>query len=377
MSSHEQTLAAIEAFYDAALEESLWPAALEKLTRLMGSQAASLWVLDGSEKPRLPTFECLNFDEESIAEYLNGMAALDPTNHYLMAHPREAIVHDGLVEGRRDAGTRAYNDWHERRVYTRFRIVGQARGVAPGVQAGVALHRTSGAGRYESRDIGKFELLHRHLERALAISFRMSTLDSMQSFSERWLDGSEAGIVLLDEQGNVVFANDRAQAMHLEADGFRLTKKGIALGTKREDARLQRLIAETIASGTAGGETHGGVMRGTRLSGRKPYGITVTRVPAASSAFSLFRPAVCVAISDPEARPVGLDARLRMLFGLTEAEARLAALLAQGRELREAAEALEVTYGTARTRLAQIFQKTDTRRQAELVGLVLKTGNRD
>jgi DNA-binding CsgD family transcriptional regulator len=61
------------------------------------------------------------------------------------------------------------------------------------------------------------------------------------------------------------------------------------------------------------------------------------------------------------------------VFGLSKAEAQLAALLAAGEELRSAAGQLRITYGTARTRLAQIFQKTDTRRQVELVRLLLTT----
>ena len=77
--------------------------------------------------------------------------------------------------------------------------------------------------------------------------------------------------------------------------------------------------------------------------------------------------------NDPEKRPASLHDQLRTAFGLTKAEAQLAALLADGEDLREAAGKLHITYGTARTRLAQIFQKTDTRRQAELVRLLLNT----
>src|SRR5580704_2604749 len=68
---HERTLGVIQAFYDAALDETLWRTALESLCDLTGSQAASFWVLDGSGQPRLPTFICINFDMESIREYLD------------------------------------------------------------------------------------------------------------------------------------------------------------------------------------------------------------------------------------------------------------------------------------------------------------------
>jgi DNA-binding CsgD family transcriptional regulator len=56
---------------------------------------------------------------------------------------------------------------------------------------------------------------------------------------------------------------------------------------------------------------------------------------------------------------------------LTEAEARLAALLGAGDELRSAAAKLGITYGTARARLSGIFEKTQTRRQAELIRVLL------
>jgi DNA-binding CsgD family transcriptional regulator len=67
------------------------------------------------------------------------------------------------------------------------------------------------------------------------------------------------------------------------------------------------------------------------------------------------------------------SARLRAAFSLTEAEARLAAQLAAGQDLRAAADKLGITYGTARTRLADIFQRTETRRQTELIKLLLTT----
>jgi DNA-binding CsgD family transcriptional regulator len=62
---------------------------------------------------------------------------------------------------------------------------------------------------------------------------------------------------------------------------------------------------------------------------------------------------------------------LRCHFGLTPAEARLALHLVSGETLRSAAVKLSVTYETARSRLKNIFNKTKTRRQVELVTLIL------
>jgi DNA-binding CsgD family transcriptional regulator len=64
------------------------------------------------------------------------------------------------------------------------------------------------------------------------------------------------------------------------------------------------------------------------------------------------------------------DARLRCTFGLTKAEARLAMHLATGRSLACAAEAFGVRRSTLRSQLAQVYGKTNTNRQIELVALI-------
>jgi len=68
--------------------------------------------------------------------------------------------------------------------------------------------------------------------------------------------------------------------------------------------------------------------------------------------------------------PVPSEARLRELFGLTAAEARFAQLLASGDSAEEVAETLGIKLTTARSKLAVIFSKTQTRRQTKLVALL-------
>jgi DNA-binding CsgD family transcriptional regulator len=62
---------------------------------------------------------------------------------------------------------------------------------------------------------------------------------------------------------------------------------------------------------------------------------------------------------------------LRCHFGLTPAEARLALHLVAGETLRSAEVKLSITYETARTHLKNIFNKTGTCRQAELLVVIL------
>src|ERR1700737_1347665 len=354
------------------MDETLWRGALESLCDLTGSQAASFWVLDGSEQPRLPTFIYVNFDMSSIKEYLEHTASFDPTVQYPVAPPHEPIVHDGLVITEREKDKHPYYDWHNRRIETRFRMVGQTH-VAPKVQAGVALHRTRKAGRYEPKDINRFSFLHSHLDRALAIGIRFGSQAATQQSTNEWLDRSVSAILFLDERKNIVFANRAARALESAGDGVRLDKDGISLLHRRDNDKFQSLITQELSPVASPSASLGGTMRALRPSGKTPYGIFVSPVSRNYPVLSMLRPAVCIVITDPDRQTPLPNHRLQAAFGLTPAEAKLAALLAAGGDPRAAAAKLEIAYGTARTRLGQIFQKTETSRQGKLIRLLLAT----
>jgi DNA-binding CsgD family transcriptional regulator len=61
---------------------------------------------------------------------------------------------------------------------------------------------------------------------------------------------------------------------------------------------------------------------------------------------------------------------LSQVFGLSPAEARLAAVLAEGLSTEQAARKLGVAKATVRSQLKSVFSKTETHRQSELVALL-------
>lgn len=79
--------------------------------------------------------------------------------------------------------------------------------------------------------------------------------------------------------------------------------------------------------------------------------------------------AVTVFIADRE-RPTGFDAELaKQLYRLSEREAEVAEAVVAGHTLLEIAASLHVEKETVRSHLKQIFSKTQTARQADLVRL--------
>lgn len=80
-----------------------------------------------------------------------------------------------------------------------------------------------------------------------------------------------------------------------------------------------------------------------------------------------------VFIVDPALRPELPVDRIARFYGLTSAEAQLAVALATGQTLSEYTETAALSMNTGRWTLKQVFAKTDTRRQTEVVRLLLRT----
>ena len=76
-------------------------------------------------------------------------------------------------------------------------------------------------------------------------------------------------------------------------------------------------------------------------------------------------------IGDDESHRLTHPDLLGVLFDLTPTEARVAAEVANGQSLDEVARELRLGLGTVRWHVKRIMSRTDTRRQAELVRMIL------
>ena len=127
-------------------------------------------------------------------------------------------------------------------------------------------------------------------------------------------------------------------------------------------------MAEACRTGHGDGLGAGETFHLPRAEG-KPYGVVVSPLRSPRLPLLPAPPAAVVLVTDPD-RPLEATGVLERLYGLTAAEARLACQLATGRKL-QAADVLGITQNTARWTLKNVFAKTDTTRQAELVRLLL------
>jgi DNA-binding CsgD family transcriptional regulator len=360
--------ALIDLVYRAALEPEEWPAFLGAMTKATGSELTCLLLLDDSSGAGEALWQ-YGVPADAQREYPHWV----PFNPYARAQASAmssgALVRgDMLVRRAELLASGFYNDY-----LCRFAKVADSIGVCllhEGDRlAYLASHRDVAKPDYGPWELEIHAALLRHLQRAIAIQRRLGTLELCRSVGEHALDRLPAAVFFLARDGTVLFHN--AEARRLVATGdLSLTREGrIEVAGRSAGQFLARAVAEACRTGTGDGLGAGETFHLPRDEG-KPYGVVVSPLRGSRLPLLPSPPAAVVLVTDPD-RPLEATGVLERLYGLTAAEARLACLVASGRTLQDATDVLGITLNTARWTLKNVFAKTDTTRQAELVRLLL------
>ncbi len=207
-----------------------------------------------------------------------------------------------------------------------------------------------------------------HLNNALRIRARLVHLEDLASDLYAALDQADTGIVLFDERGCCAFINRAAKRLLDQQDGLLFSKSRLVAIHPLEGSVLEELVHRAIAGVRGKKDIGAGTIRITRERGR-PLHIRIAPFPREHSPGAP-RFAAIALIGDPDrAKRLPVET-IRLVYGLTSAEARLALLLLEGKSVSEAADKICVTKDTVRSQLKSIFLKTGTRRQGELIGLL-------
>ncbi len=213
-----------------------------------------------------------------------------------------------------------------------------------------------------------------HLMRGVSLHGRLARLQSERDALLAYSDSLETGIILVNQSGNIHFANQPAEA--ILARGSELIRRDGRLCAL--DAHAQRRLESLIlrAGNTLPDETR---KAGTIAISRPEGGPLIVHVIPADSIrrtpVGAGVPDAIVWIIDLSGQSSVAIAPLQELFGLTPSEGKLCQDLVRGHSVREIAARWNVSIPTVRTHLAHALEKTATRRQSELVTLILRIAN--
>ena len=353
--------------YDAAVEPGRWPQALEKLSdfldgaatkltfqnvKTLHSEAKSVRMAPEADLVYSRYYATINVFLQRIAKTRAG--TLIPVWNLL---PRNVYQRSEF-----------YNDFC--RPNDMCHPIGVVLVNEPGARVVFTCRSARAAGEFEPEHLERLSRIAPHLVRAAGVSLRLSRAEIDKTANAEALDRVAQGVLIVATNGEILFANRSAESLLAEADGIKAEQNLLRANNLVDTAQFQRLI------GTAAErlDAAGGVMTVQRPLPRRPLSVLVAPLNIESTWFMMGRPAAIVFVVDPDSAPPTAEGQLRNLYRLTPAEAAVAMAIARGAGLQAAADELHISLTTARTHLQHVFEKTETRRQAELVRLVTAGG---
>lgn len=208
-----------------------------------------------------------------------------------------------------------------------------------------------------------------HLQRAVLAELRLADVHALSTAA-----GMERGqgMAVLDRRRRLHFINPTLARFMATRDGLAFGAGGLRVDdpvTQRALDTAMRQVLDT-ADGAARSLSDNGGIRVERTSGLAPWLIQAVPLPASRDGPFAGMAGVVLVVTDTDARAAAAQGRLRDAWGLSPAEASLAAALAGGVTLADHARKRGVSLETVRSQMASIRRKTGCRRQAELVALV-------
>lgn len=362
---------AIGSIYESAIDPSMWPLALHRMSGLVDAFFSSIVVLDhpgtsievhsrwGGDATWIDLLDRKYAGRMPFLPVLDRFRVGQPFNMTMAANllADPAVWHgEFTTEWAQPAGVRDSASVILERT--------RSRSVALTLSTHLSRPMVTEA---ELRVVG---VLVPHIQRALRIREAMAAGDRAADTFERMLDTLQAGVIAVDARGTVQHANHVASDMLSRGDPV-CVRNGRLVATEMPGS--SEALDDALCRLAMAGSSFTGSLPGLPLrfaDGRPAVGhILPLRAGRGGHGASSGAVAAIFIAATSDRLHVNLEA-LTGLYGLTGAETRVLAEIAAGRNRAEAAKALSIADSTAKTHLERVFWKTGTSNQLELVRLV-------
>lgn len=307
-------------------------------------------------------------DQRVAEDYADNYVLSDP---FIGLPEGKVVAFADFLKDRPIEGT----DFYEFLAATSDQILGVDLTLQSGFQARVRVFRDKSHPAFTLAEVQAFQAVVPHIRHALGLFERLEAIGAEQGVYHSAIEQMAVATIILDHSGNILRTNVVADRLLAENDGI-----GIHDGQLHFHSRaIRKAITDALRALEPGLATENATkahapaalrFRIERPSGTRDLALVVKPVSGMAYMRGGKGAALALFISNPEQEAQVSPEAIRDLFQLTPMEARLAAALAGGCSLVEAAETLGIAHNTARSHLRSIFDKTGARRQSQLVHLL-------
>ena len=367
--AYQQILASLS---DAMLDDTHWPATSALIDEACGITGNCLAVSEGPKDDvrvlSLGHYSRGQRHEELEREYLEVYHPIDERVPRVRRLPNSRLVHvTDLYTAEELKSSPTYNEImlrgkHQNSLNVRLEV-------SDGAHITWALGDPAASDGWGSSQIAMIRTLLPHIGQFIRVRQTLVRAEARHTSVAALLDNPRIGVVHLDRRGRIMDVNDRAGSILRQGDGLS-DRDGVLRAREAADRlRLERLVASALPA--SGAVAVSGSMLVGRASRSPALVVHVKPVAGPQLDYGARHTAALILIVEP-GRGHRIDPDLVAgTLGLTPMESRVAVWLAEGKSVRDMAEATGRTEGSIYWHLKQIYRKQPISRQADLVRLVL------
>lgn len=351
--------------YDAVMAPSGYQSFIEKLRDFFDLKGTFL-LIRNVQTHEIKGLWMYGMEKKWFESYALEYAPEDMLAHHIQISPIAHFYASNLdvPNNHKFTETRFYNEW----------VVPQGIAYATGavvLQEGawvteLYLQRGPNHQPFSRDEIDQYNQLIPHLQRAMQMRQRFADLQLGQSFLADGLDVLAMPTFLFSELGQVAHYNQSAAVLLKACRHLKLDKGHLQTDDATTTRKLSVELLKAIRASRGDGSDLNSVILLQR-SEQLPLMLIITPLQLKDP----LQGAALLFAFDPETTPTISSCLIRRLFGFSEAEAMLSVALCSGKTIVDIAIERGTTMNTIKSQLRNIFVKTGTKRQSELVSLLL------
>lgn len=337
----------------------------------LGAFSGSVVVVDRSG--RVPRYLTSHPHFSAAAEsYVGRFEDEDPIlAAILQAEPRRAYLLDELIDPAQRATHPYFTVWAVQNDVGDVLTSRVSCGSSLELMAGFLRSRAAPPFGEPERQL--LDLLLPHMEQANRLHLQLDRLGVFADIAQEQMFHAGQGLAVLDEDGQLLFANPLACRVLRESEAFRFPA-GVLLPRDGEIAAQFEALRRRCAGVSVGQD--GPAAGALRLPGPDGVPLLVSVLPYRpgnpKGFFRAYAARVLLVISRDLPAEIDTRSHLRKMFDLSHVEAEVFWRIGNGQSVEEIAEASRQSTETVRTRLKRVFAKTGVRRQSDLVRLAMQ-----
>lgn len=367
MNDDDQLDDLIGLLYEAVIDSNRWKEAIGLCGKYIGGVDTQLLTMD--KKTNIPISAVIAETEFPISEsenYVNYYGQIDPRLHYFLSGSlgEWRSCHDII-------NSQSFIDKSE--FYQDFLLpLGARYAIAGRIDENETTCTILGViGAVNQRPFDELAQLAAkrftpHLQRAIRLHKHTQALQIKAELGAMAIDAFALSMIIVDSKATILHLNTKAeQFLNVKSNG--LNSRLGQLTSPNAESRQQ--LARMISSAT----THPAMGGAMVLQNNKSLQVFVTPLPAASKFARDWQIPLALVLIVEVGKTVSNLHLLAEIYDFSPAEFRVAAALLAGKSPEEYAQDAGLSINTIRTQLRNIFSKTGTRRQSELVAILSNT----